>query len=148
SNHPFFAEHADVFKLDKRGRVMVDERMMAAKDIYVIGDNASTPYSGLAQTALHDAIFVARNIKRRTRKLSVKHYKPTSPPVVVPVGHKWAIFEWGLLRLHGQPAALIRRAADAIGYHDILPIGQALSAWRAEMIVEEDCPVCLDAIQS
>ncbi|HET7629913.1 MAG TPA: FAD-dependent oxidoreductase, partial [Candidatus Saccharimonadales bacterium] len=148
SNHPFFAEHKDIFQLDKRGRVVVDGQMLAAKDIYVIGDNASTPYSGLAQTALHDAIFVARNLKRRRRKLPTKAYRSKSPPVVVPVGRNWAIFEWGPLRLRGRPAAWVRRAADAIGYHDILPIGQALSAWRAETVVEEDCPVCLDAIQS
>lgn len=148
SNHPFFAEHTDVFQLDKRGRVAVDDQLLAAKDIYVIGDNASTPYSGLAQTALHDAIFVAGNIKRHLHNLPSKHYHATNPPVVVPVGHNWSIFEWGRLRLHGRLAAWIRRAADAIGYHDVMPIGQALSAWRAETVVEEDCPVCLNAIQS
>jgi hypothetical protein len=34
------------------------------------------------------------------------------------------------LRLYGWPAALLRLAADLIGYHDILPLRKALRVWR------------------
>ena len=45
-------------ELDKRGRVVVDQYLQAKghKHVYVIGDAASTPYSGLAQTADGDEI--------------------------------------------------------------------------------------------
>lgn len=142
SNHPFFKEHADIFRLAQNGRVEVDEHMMARKNIYVIGDNAATQYTGLAQTALHDAIFVAKVIKATVTHRTLPTYKAVKPPVVVPVGHNWAIFEWGPIRLTGWLASWIRRAADFIGYNDILPLGQALGAWRAEWVREETCPTC------
>src|SRR5690349_4080053 len=53
TNHSFYKEHESIFTLEKNGRVKVDEYMIAAPDVYVVGDNASTPYTGLAQTALH-----------------------------------------------------------------------------------------------
>ena len=71
ANNPFFKDNAEHFNLVKNGRVEVDEYMRAGKDLYIIGDNANTPYTGLAQTALHDAIFVTENLKRLK-----KHQKP------------------------------------------------------------------------
>lgn len=138
ANHPFFANNAEHFELAKNGKVVVNHYLRTKSGIYVIGDNAFTPFSGLAQTALHDALFVANNFKRRQSNRLLKKYKAVMPPVVVPVGENWAVFEWKFIRLHGWPAALLRRAADVIGYHDILPIGQALGTWHAQMVVEDD----------
>jgi NADH dehydrogenase len=126
ANNPFFKENAGHFELAKNGKVQVDEYLRAGKDIYVIGDNAATPYSGLAQTALHDALFVARNLRRRKQHKEIKKYKAVMPPVVVPVGKNWAIFEWRGIILTGRIAVLLRRAADFLGYSDILPLGHAL----------------------
>lgn len=142
TNHPFYHDHADLFAREPNGRVSVNEYLEARPDIFVIGDNAATPYTGLAQTALHDALFVAKVIKAGLRGKAKPVYRAVAPPVVIPVGRHWAIFEWHGLRVRGFVASLIRRAADAIGYHDVLPLGQALGAWRAEYITEEDCAVC------
>lgn len=138
TNNPFFANNASHFVLAKNGRVEVDEFMKASKDVYVIGDNASTPYSGLAQTALHDAIFVASNLKRRKKKQQPKAYKAVMPPVIVPIGHNWAILEWRGITIGGRTASMLRRAADFIGYSDILPLGHALGVWRASYELEDD----------
>jgi len=138
ANSPFYEANKDQFKFAPRGRVAVDQHMRAAKDVYVIGDNAATLYTGLAQTALHDAEFVAANFKREQRGLRPKEYKAVMPPVVVPVGENWAVFEWRKLRLYGFIGSLLRRAADFIGYNDMLPIGQALGVWHATMVVEDD----------
>ncbi len=138
ANNPFFAANADHFELAKNGKVVVDSQMRTKNGIYVIGDNAATPFSGLAQTALHDALFVAKNMERRQNGKRAKKYKPVLPPVVIPVGENWAAFEWRFLRLYGWVAALIRRVADFVGYHDILPLGQAFSQWRAQTVVEDD----------
>ncbi len=138
ANHPFFAANAKHFELAKNGRVVVDRHMKTKNGIYVIGDNAFTPYSGLAQTALRDGVFVARNFKRRQANKVLKKYRPVMPPVVVPVGENWAVFEWHFLRFYGWPASVLRRVADIVGYHDILPIGQALGEWRAQTEIEED----------
>jgi NADH dehydrogenase len=138
ANSPFYEANKDQFKFAPRGRVAVDQYMRAAPDVYVIGDNAATLYTGLAQTALHDAEFVASNFKREQRGLRPKEYKAVMPPVVVPVGENWAVFEWHKLRLYGFVGSLLRRAADFLGYNDMLPIGQALGVWHATMVVEDD----------
>ncbi len=138
TNNPFFASNAEHFTLAKNGKVEVDEYMRARKGIYVIGDNASTPFSGLAQTALHDALFVTENFKRRQKKQSLKKYKAVQPPVVVPVGHGWAVFEWRRIFLSGRLASMMRRMADFVGYSDILPFGHALGVWRASYELEDD----------
>ncbi len=138
ANHPFFAANAEHFELAKNGKVVVNHHLRTKDGIYVIGDNAFTPYSGLAQTALHDAVFVSRNFKRRQANKLLHKYRPVMPPVVVPLGESWAAFEWRFLRLYGWVAALIRRAADVVGYHDIMPLGQALGVWRAQTEIEDD----------
>ncbi len=129
TNHPFFKENARYFALAKNGRVEVNDYLEAANSVYVIGDNAATPFSGLAQTALKDAKFVARHLRRVERGAAPVAYKSVMPPIVLPVGKFWAAFEWRGLRLYGWPAALLHFAANLIGYHDILPLGKALRVW-------------------
>lgn len=138
ANNPFFAANAKHFELSPNGKVVVNKYMRTKDDIYVIGDNAFTPFSGLAQTALHDAVFISKNFKRKQQNKALKPYKVVKPPVVVPLGDKWAAFEWKFIKLYGWPASLIRRAADAVGYHDILPVGTALGVWRTQTEIEED----------
>ena len=138
ANHPFYKENAQHFTLAPNGRVVVDSHMLAAEDVYVIGDNAATQYTGLAQTALHDALFVTGNIRRAKNKQPLKEYRAVMPPVVVPVGEDWAVFEWRKLRLSGWLASIIRRMADLMGYSDILPIGLSLGVWRAQRVLEDD----------
>lgn len=138
SNHPFFANHPEVFTLANNGRVVVDEYMSAHKDVYVIGDNAATAYTGLAQTAIHDAKFVAQNLHRRAKGKKMKKYHAVLPVSAIPVGVKWAVIEWRFVRIFGVLGALIRRAADLIGYSDVLPLGTSLGAWRAATVHEND----------
>lgn len=138
ANNPFFANNAKHFNLAKNNKVEVDEYMKAGKDLYIIGDNANTPFSGLAQTALHDALYVTDNLKRHQKGQEPKKYKAVKPPVVVPVGEAWAVFEWHGLVLTGRIASFMRRVADFIGYSDIMPLGHALGVWRASYELEDD----------
>ena len=133
ANNPFFTNNADQFELSKNNKVVVDAHMRSGHDVYVIGDNAFTQWSGLAQTALHDGIFVAKHILGKSNK----KYAAKLPPVVVPVGKNWAIFEYKNLRTGGRIGAKIRSAADFVGYSDVLPFGQALGVWRAQKIKED-----------
>lgn len=138
TNHPFFAKHPEVFHLAPNGRVEVDVYLRAADGIYVIGDNAATPYTGLAQTALHDADYVARTIHSFHRAQSPALYRPKLPVSVVPVGRNWAALEWRFIRIYGWPASFIRRIADLHGYTMLLPVTTALGAWRAASVYEDD----------
>lgn len=143
SNHPFFAEHADIFSLAKNGRVEVDSHLKVANRIYVIGDNASTPYVGLAQTAIHDGHYVAKAIKAEAHKAMLPAYKPKKNPVVIPVGENWAILEFGPIRITGFLAAWVRKAADLIGYLDFFPLFKAVDLWESENDRSEECSACI-----
>jgi NADH dehydrogenase len=126
ANSPFFGANAKHFTLNERGKVVVNEFMLARPHVYVIGDNAATPMSGLAQTALHDAVYVARHLKG-----SKKPYTPPSISSVVPIGRHWATFEHKNIRFTGWPANILRECADIIGYSDIMPIPAALQRWAS-----------------
>lgn len=138
ANNPFFKANEQHFEFAPNGKVIVNKYLRTKDGIYVIGDNAATPFSGLAQTALHDAVYISRNFKRRQSSRPSKKYKAVMPPVVVPLGEDWAVFEWKGIRISGWVASLIRRAADFIGYHDVLPVGRALGVWRAQKEYESD----------
>ena len=142
ANHPFFAEHSDIFKLAPNGRVEVDSHLRVDKHIYVIGDNANTPYTGLAQTAIHDAHFVAKAIRADVRNQPLPEYRPRKQPVVVPVGENWALFEYGPLRFSGWLGSLVLRAANLMGYLDFFPATTAARIWLSSDEHDEACFVC------
>lgn len=138
TNNPIFAAHPELFRLAPNGKVIVNERMQAARNIYVLGDNAATPHSGLAQTALYDAQFVATNILRQQKGKKLKAYKAKQPISVIPVGQNWAAFEWHNIRLYGRIASTLRRLGDLHGYMSFLPFIQALQPWMASTVYERD----------
>lgn len=138
ANNPLFSKFPKIFTLDARGKVVVDDTMLAHKDIYVLGDNASRPYAGLAQIAIKDADALAKNLTRIASGRKTKKYVQKLPATAVPVGSNWAVVEWRFIKLFGFPGGIIRRIADLIGYKDVMPVGTALSAWRAGDVYEND----------
>lgn len=140
TNHPFFADNH--FVLTNRGKVAVDVYLQAEDGIFVIGDNANTPFSGLAQTALRDGGFVANNLQRRARGKSLRSYKAKQPITVIPAGPRWAAVIWGHVRLYGWLGYAIREAADLIGFHDLEPWPRATKQWFSEFTSEDDCEIC------
>lgn len=141
-NNPFFSDNPGVFKLNDRGRVVVNEHLQASSHIYVCGDNAATKYSGLAETAIWHANFIAKDIVARVDHESRPKRFERLPMQVVPVGHKWAIFQYGPLVFGGRFASLVRRLADIIGYNDVLGPVKALTIWSNSDKTEESCPTC------
>lgn len=138
ANSPFFGANAKHFTLNERGRVVVNEFMQARPHIYVIGDNAATKWGGLAQSALEDAKYVAKHLTSG----STKPYKQPTPASVVPIGRHWAVFEWKSIRLVGWPAALLREAADVVGFCEIMSAPKAVKRWvsgkRRRLIIPDD----------
>lgn len=118
-------------QFDQRGRVMVDDYLQAkgGQRVFVIGDNAATPYSGMAQTAQHDGEFVAMQLTRLLRKQKLAHYKPFAPFYAIPVGSGYAIVVIRWLVITGRLGWWLRRLADLRYFLSILPIRQAFSAW-------------------
>ena len=140
TNHPFFKTND--FRLTDHDKALLNEYLMAEDNIYIIGDNADTPYSGMAQTALYDAIFVADNLNRLSKGHPPKVYKPKKPVYVTPVGPRWAAVLWGNVRLYGWLGWLLREAANLIAYHDLEPWWKASRHWQASFQNEETCPIC------
>ena len=140
NNHPFFADQG--FQLSENGKVRVNQFLEAEAGIYVIGDNADTPYSGLAQTAIHDGRYVAKSLLDIARDQERRPYDPKKPFVVIPVGDYWAAVMHGKLRIYGVLGWALRRLADLVGYHDYEPWVVASQRWKYEAQEEESCPVC------
>jgi NADH dehydrogenase len=140
TNHPFFKDNG--FVMIGRGKVATDIYLQTEPGIYVLGDNANMPYSGLAQTALRDGEFVARNIKRQASGWRLRSYSAKPPITVIPCGPCWAAVVWGKARLYGWIGWFLRESADLIGFHDLEPWKKATKQWYTEFTEEDECPVC------
>ncbi len=134
----FFEQHPDLFTLDPKKRVLVGEYMQAnSPNIYVLGDAASTPYSGMAQTAINDAEQLAANFKRYVRGQTLVPYEPRIPIYVVPIGEQWAISQKGDKVLTGKAGWRVRREADFFVIRSFLPESLAKKHWeRATQVAE------------
>lgn len=143
ANHPFFTNNH--FVITGRGKVAVDTYLQAEDNIFVLGDNANTPFSGMAQTALHDGTFVARNLRRRAAGKRFKSYVAKQPITVIPAGPHWAAVIWGKLSFNGWTGWLIREAADLLGFHDLEPWPKATKQFLTEFEAQDNCPTCAAA---
>lgn len=143
TNHPFFKDNG--FTITSRGKVSVDAYLQTDDSIFIIGDNANTPFSGMAQTAIHDGAFVAENLIRRANGKQMKSYKVKKPITVIPAGDRWAAVLWGKMRLYGWLGWVLREAGDLVGFHDYEPWPKAVEQWLTEFQTQESCPTCLKA---
>jgi NADH dehydrogenase len=142
-NPPFFSENG--LSLTTRGKASVDEYLEAEPDIYVIGDNADTHLSGLAQTALHHGVYVARDLKRRVsgqRRVPYRPLRPKMPTTLIPVGPRWVAVQWGRFTISGKPGAALRFLADMVTFRDVESWPKAGERWIEIGDDAEACPVC------
>lgn len=140
TTNPFIAGNG--FNLSEHGKAVVNEYLLVEPDIFIIGDNADTKYSGMAQTALRDGLYVAEYLKKQASGKELKPYEPQRPVYVTPVGSHWAAVSWGKREFFGPIGWLIRRAADFMGYRNLEPWWEASRHWMAENETEESCRVC------
>lgn len=140
TNNPFFTTQK--FQLATNRKVRVDQFLQAEPGIYVIGDNADTPFSGMAQVALGDGKFVANNLRRIARDKAPRPYQAKKPVYVMPAGPRWAAVLWGKFRIYGILGWWLRRAADFIAYHDYEPWYGAVKRWLADDEEEDNCITC------
>lgn len=136
ANNPFFAANHEYFLLAPNGRVNVDTHLKAHKDIYVIGDNNTVKYSGMAWPAFDQAVFVANHLARVASKRRFKAFRPKQPPSGIPVGEGWGYVEWHGVYLAGRSGYAARRLMELYGYAQLVPWKSALAVWRAHDIPE------------
>lgn len=123
-------------QLNERGKIEVDERMMAKghDSVWAVGDCVSLidpvskrPVPQLAQAAIHEAGIAAENIVRAIRGQSPVKYTFPYMHSVVPMGGSWGIADVFGFRLRGLIVWPIRLSAD-IGY--FLKVLPWKSAWK------------------
>lgn len=129
---------------DRRGRVVVDDFLQAKgfENIFIIGDAASTLYSGMAQTAIGDGKYVAEFIARKIANKKIKPYQQKNPFYIIPVGPGWAALIINNFKLYGKLAWIIRRFVDFKFFLSILPLKKAILAFQRDKIISEFCPIC------
>lgn len=140
ANNPFFNDNA--FAISPRKKVIVDEFLRAEKDIFVIGDNAETMYSGMAQTAVYDAEFIAHNFVKEAENEPKLAYRPQKPIYVTPAGPRWAAVEWGNKHMYGLLGWFLREAGDFVAFTDIEPLPRAAEQWAHNMQEQHLCAIC------
>ncbi len=130
--------------LDKGGKIIVDEHMHVTgmKDEFVLGDSASTPFAGTAQTAIYDGHYVCETISAHILGETLPQYKPRRTPYVIPVGPNWAVFTYKNITLSGRIFWWLRELIDFRFFLSILPFEKAYIVWREGGILCESCPTC------
>lgn len=144
ANNPFFATNE--FVLSPRKKVMVDE-FLRARDtndtsVFVIGDNADTTFSGMAQTAIYDAEFIAHNFVKEANGEPKNAYRPKKPIYVMPAGEHWAAVEWGSFHIYGWLGWFLREAGDFVAFTDIESLPDAAEQWAHSLQHQDLCQVC------
>lgn len=100
--------------ISPRKKILVDEylKMQGFEDVFVVGDNADTLYSGLAQTAAHDGFYVGSQLNRISYGRPIKKYTPPTTAYVMPVGRYWGIFVYKNLFITGIIPHMMRYVVD------------------------------------
>lgn len=138
ANNPFFKRHKDIFELNQAGKVIVDEYLQGATNIYVLGDNNDVKHSGMAWPALKQATFVAKHLARKRDKRRLLGFKSYSVPSGIPVGEKWGYVEWHGVYAAGWTGHKFRRLMELYGYCQLVPYKAALPLWRAHNLPHVD----------
>lgn len=131
--------------LAKKDKVIVDDylNVFDIKNLYIAGDAAFTKYSGFAQTAIEDGVFIANNIARKYSGLREKVYKPKAVGFAVPVGRGWAALGFGKFYMYGFLSYLVRELIDIKFFLSILPLKKVLRIFFFKGRKTETCENCL-----
>lgn len=133
--------------LDKSGHILVKSDLSTNNfdNVFAIGDSASTPHAGTAQTAISDGQHVAKVIKSIIENKPKPVYETHESAYVVPVGPGFAIFSYKNFVFSGKIFWWLRKIIDFRFFLSILPLGEALIAWREGGVLSESCPTCHSA---
>lgn len=143
-NSQFFIDHKDVFRTDRQTKAFVNQYLSAYPNIFVIGDSARTKFSGLASTAISDAIFIAKHLGRIDRNLPPKprRINRRSPLISIPLSRFWAYSEYGGVYAAGISGSIVRRLSELNSYSQILDFKTAYILWRKYRKNQPKCKIC------
>jgi NADH dehydrogenase len=107
-------KHLD-FVLSPRKKVIVDNQFRSEghTDVYVLGDNAETQFSGLAQIAEQDGAHIADLFISEVNHRTLPVYAPRNPIYVIPIGNYFGILGISGKIFTGLLPWLLRYLVDA-----------------------------------
>lgn len=134
SANSYFRQRQDLFEVDGKGRVMVDQSLQTRHEsLYVIGDSASVQYSGTAHAALEMGSYVAKNVISKLEHndgSDYENYMPTQPDYAVPTAYNAAVAMRGDTLLIGSDGWKVRRDLDLSALMLVASESVAKSHWK------------------
>lgn len=115
SQIPELITQTTTLPLSERKKVLVDHEFQVTglQDVYVLGDNAETAFSGLAQIAEQDGVFVGTMLVARAFGKPYKSYNPRKPIYVIPIGKRFGILGLKNKVFTGMLPWMLRYIVDA-----------------------------------
>ncbi|GMR19172.1 MAG: hypothetical protein BMS9Abin34_300 [Patescibacteria group bacterium] len=120
-----------IFPLDKKKALQVNKHLQVKgfKDIFALGDLASTGVAWTATKAEEDGKVVAYNIAAAAKGGEMREYRVFEPPFIIPGGKRWAIAKVGSLIFGGRLAAILKDFVLLYYLLTILPVREAFRVW-------------------
>lgn len=117
-----------------RKRIQVTPTLTLPNDerVYIAGDGAGTPFSGLAQTAIDQGQFVGMAITKAILEKPIPPYEPKQGIFVIPVGRFWAILNYKNFVMYGIAPWFLRIFIDARYFLSITSHWHVLSMLKKE----------------
>lgn len=118
--------------LDTRKRVAVKNDFTLPEDesVFVVGDGASMPGTGLAQGAISHGAYVGDVISKKIQGKKSLPYKSKSMGYLVPVGHNWAVFSYKKITVSGFIPWILRSFVDFRYFTTIVPLMYVFDVFR------------------
>lgn len=123
------AKNISGFEYGAKGKIVVDQFMQAkgCAGVYIAGDIADTPYSGLAQTAMRHADTIVTNIVRDMRGMTKRAIVHRQNAFAIPLGTGYGLFGRGNWVMTGYIPWLMRSVIDFVYLTGVTSLGWV---WR------------------
>ena len=131
SANTYFRQRTDLFEVDRKGRVLVDDYLQAKHEgLYVVGDSAAVTYSGTAHAAIEMGAYVSGHVIAQITGADRGAFEPSEPPYAVPTGHDTAVATQDGKLVNGEAGWQVRRQLDLDALLLIAPEDVARAHWQ------------------
>lgn len=117
---------------DAKKRVVVKTDFSIPEDesIFIVGDGASAPGTGLAQGAIAHGEYLGNFIKGKIKNKTIKPFKMKVMGYLVPIGDSWAVFSYKNITVTGFIPWLMRSFVDFQYFTRLVPIGYVFNVFK------------------
>jgi NADH dehydrogenase len=118
--------------LDTKKRVTVNPDFSIPDDqnVFIVGDGASAPGTGLAQGAITHGQHLGDFLKAKIKNKTIKPFKSKTMGYLVPIGNSWAVFSYKNITVTGFIPWLMRSFVDFQYFTSIVPLSYVFSVFK------------------